>query len=456
MLEWIILIDFAALGIQVPEILLPNKQIDLAKWAVVACDQYTSEPEYWEKVSALVGESPSTFNLIYPEVYLGKGDGTKRIKNIHRMMREYLQNNLLVSQAPGFIFIDRQTAHASSRKGLIVALDLECYDYQKGSQTLIRATEGTVLERIPPRVKIRAEAPIELPHIMVLIDDPQQLVIEPLAANLARLTKVYQTDFMMNGGHVTGYHVNAHQLLNNIASGLQSLANTDSYHQKYGVPSGKALLYAVGDGNHSLATAKAVWERIKQNDKTAILVNHPARYALVELVNIHDPGIQFEPIHRVVFQVTLDEMFNAMSNFYQQLGCGFTYQYYPDYQELLAVLPNLRHQNQAAHIIEFVTTKGRGIIKIQKPLQNLAVGTLQAFLDDYCVNNRKVEIDYIHGDEVVTELGSKFGNIGFYLPPMAKNALFKTVITDGVLPRKTFSMGEAEEKRYYMECRKIS
>jgi hypothetical protein len=448
--------DFASLGIHIPEILLPNKQVDLAKWSVVACDQYTSQPEYWEKVSALVGQSPSAFNLIYPEVYLGREDGTKRIKDIHLKMREYLQNNTLIPQGAGFIYIDRQTAHVPSRKGLIVALDLECYDYQKGSQTLIRATEGTVLDRIPPRVKIRTEAPIELPHIMVLIDDPQQLVIEPLAANLSKLTKMYQIDLMMNGGQIAGYQVNDQQLIDGIFKGLQALAAKEGYQQKYGVQSGEVLLYAVGDGNHSLATAKAVWEQMKQNGNVVALENHPARYALVELVNIHDPGIQFEPIHRVVFHVKSDEMFNAMKNFYQQLGSGFTYQNYHSHQEILEVLPNLRRQNQGAHIVEFITATDCGIIEVQKPLQNLEVGTLQSFLNDYTVNNSKIEVDYIHGDEVVTELGSKIGNIGFYLPPMEKSAFFKTVIVDGVLPRKTFSMGEAEEKRFYMECRKIS
>jgi hypothetical protein len=346
-----------------------------------------------------------------------------------------------------------------------VALDLECYNYQKGSQTLIRATEGTVLERIPPRVKIREQAPIELPHIMVLIEDPEQGVIEPLAVNLAKLKKVYQTDLMLNGGYIIGYRVDDQQLITGIFKGLQKLAVKGHYQHKYGTniteQSGKGilnniLLYAVGDGNHSLATAKAVVEQMKHDNDKAAIVNHPARYALVELVNIHDQGLQFEPIHRVVFHVVADELLQAMSNYYQLQGCGFSFQSFPCREALLKSLSQLRCQTKGAHFIEFVTSTSCGIIQIQKPLQNLEVGTLQTFLDVYAADNRNIEVDYIHGEDVVTELGTRSGNIGFYLPVMEKSALFKTVITDGVLPRKTFSMGEAEEKRFYMECRKIS
>jgi uncharacterized protein (DUF1015 family) len=450
--------DFSALGIQVPEVLLPAKQVDLAKWAVVACDQYTAEPEYWERVVALTGDAPSTLNLIYPEVFLGKEDGTVRIANIHRRMREYLQENILVSQGKGFVLVDRQTSHSSSRKGLMVALDLECYDYRKGSRTLIRATEGTVVERIPPRVKIRAEAPVELPHIMVLIDDPEQTVIEPLAANTDRMIQVYRTELMMNGGKVTGYQVNNQELITGILKGLQRLADREQYQQKYATSNSDVLLYAVGDGNHSLATAKAVWEQMKLRDNSLASTNHPARYALVELVNIHDPGLCFEPIHRVVFDVTNDELFQAMHDYYQKLGCEVSCKKYPSqrdsHHDLLIELSKLRRQNPDAHFIEFVTHAGCGIIKVQKPLQNLEVGTLQTFLDVYTASNQ-ARVDYIHGDEVVTKLGLEPDNIGFYLPPIEKSSLFKTVTMDGALPRKTFSMGEAEEKRFYMECRKI-
>ncbi len=447
--------DFAELGIEIPEVLLPAKNADLKKWAVVACDQYTAQPDYWEQVSSFVGDAPSTLKLIYPEIFLGKEDAKTRIYNIHRNMQEYLENNILTSKGPGFIYVERQTSKTKSRKGLMVALDLECYDYRKGSQTLVRATEGTVLERIPPRVKIREEAPIELPHIMVLIDDPDQEVIQPLAAGINEMEQVYQTELMMDGGRVTGYQIQSSQMMNGIFQGLKKLADKERFKTRYGTANDNVLLYAVGDGNHSLAAAKAVWEQIKQNNPSAAHSNHPARFAMVELVNIHDSGLCFEPIHRVVFHVNTENFLNSMSEHYRKLGSGFVYQKYSCRELLSKSLPELRHRFRGSHITEFVTKDDCGIIEIKNPLQNLEVGSLQSFLDVYADSHREVQIDYIHGDEVVTQLGSEPGNIGFYLPAMEKSDLFKTVIADGALPRKTFSMGEAEEKRFYMECRKI-
>ncbi|MGE5583294.1 MAG: DUF1015 domain-containing protein [Bacillota bacterium] len=444
--------NFCGLGI--PEILLPGPGIDLAKWPVVACDQYTSQPEYWEKVSALVGDSPSTLRLIYPEVYLGKEDGSKRIKDIHLRMREYLEENILVSQGAGFVLVDRRTSRVPSRKGLIVALDLECYDYHPGSQTLIRATEGTVLERIPPRVKIREEAAVESPHILVLIDDPERTVIEPVARQASRLKKLYSVDLMMNGGHIEGYQIADAQIIAGIFKSLQALAAAEEFNQKYGLSDQAPLLYAVGDGNHSLATAKAVWEKIKQSNPGIDPDRHPARYALVEMVNIHDPGIKFEPIHRVLFGATPEQLFPAMQEYYRKRGADFRCR--PSAVKYLALnLQEKRKENQASHRIGYITGKGGGVIEIGNPAHHLEVGTLQAFLDDYTSKNSAARIDYIHGEDVVIELGSMPGNIGFYLPAMEKSDLFKTVIVDGVLPRKTFSMGEAEEKRFYMECRRI-
>lgn len=447
--------DFAALGIQIPEILLPAQNVDLKKWAVVACDQYTAQPDYWQQVSSLVGDAPSTWKLIYPEVYLGKENAKTIIHTIHQNMRDYLTNNTLVSKGPGFIYVERRTSKTKSRKGLMVALDLECYDYRKGSHTLIRATEGTVLERIPPRVKIRAEALIELPHIMVLIDDPDQEVIAPLTANLTKMEPVYQTDLMMNGGQVTGYQVTDPQWVEGIFRGLKKLADKERFQKRYETADDNVLLYAVGDGNHSLATAKAVWEQIKQGNPAMGLTHHPARYALVELVNIHDPGLCFEPIHRVVFHAEVDDFLLAMGEYYRNLGCGFSSQKYSCHEAILQLLPELRRQVKGSHFIEYGTRLHCGIIEIKNPLQNLEVASLQTFLDVYADTHQKLQIDYIHGDEVVTRLGLEPGNIGFYLPVMDKSDFFKTVIADGALPRKTFSMGEAEEKRFYMECRKI-
>jgi uncharacterized protein (DUF1015 family) len=451
--------DLAHFGVEIPEILLPNKSVDLKKWAVVACDQYTSQPDYWEQVSRAAGDSPSTLRLILPEIYLGSVNEAEKVRQIQQRMRDYLQNGVLQRLGPGFIYVERIT-HPGIRRGLMVALDLEHYDFRPGSQTYIRATEGTVLERIPPRVRIREGAALEVPHIMVLIDDPDCRVIEPLAGRTKELTEVYRTELMMGGGRVTGYLVNDHQSLRNITDGLRLLADPERFDKKYGISGRPLLLFAVGDGNHSLATAKVVWEKLKANSGSSpILVNrdyHPARYALVELVNIHDPGLVFEPIHRVLFNIHQEEFQQALKTYYASQNLPLTIDYYQELQTMNQKTAILRKANPKEHYLEFVTENGFGLITIQRPNCNLAVGTLQAFIDVFAKNNPLVKIDYIHGVPVVTELGSKQGNIGFYLPPMNKTDLFTTVILDGVLPRKTFSMGEAEDKRFYMECRRIA
>jgi len=432
---------FEDIGLLVPNILLPKEGIDLTKWSVVACDQFTSEEEYWKSVKELVGNSPSTLNIIFPEVYLDKGNDDTIIKSINSKMTEYLNENIF-DEHKGFILVDRKTSHADSRKGLVVALDLDRYDYNKGSQTLIRATEGTIVERLPPRIKIRENAMIELPHIMVLIDDPDKTVIEPLFEK--GLNTIYDFDLMKNSGHIKGYLVNDESLLNEISKALRKLADQETFNEKYGVSDKGVLLYAMGDGNHSLATAKAIWTRLKENgaDDT-----NPGRYALVELVNVHDTGLEFEPIHRVLFNVDKDNLLNAMTEYYSKEG--FSFKEFKDESDWENELKNTDSQK-----IGFVTKDGFGMIYVKNPKLNLAVGTLQNFLDVY-LKNSTAKIDYVHGFDVVTELGSKPSNMGFYLPKMSKHDLFKTVILDGALPRKTFSMGEADEKRFYLECRKI-
>lgn len=424
------------LGVHIPEILLPAPEADLSKWAVVACDQYTSEREYWKEAEALTAGAPSTLNIVFPEVYLEDGDGEKRISGINSTMKSYLDQGVLSALDKCFILVDRKTSHAPSRKGLMLALDLECYDYNKGSNALIRATEGTVLDRLPPRIKIRQNAPIELPHIMVLIDDPQKTVIEPLAEKCARLEKLYDFELMMNGGHIKGYKVSAQEDLASVASALEKLAQTEIFRSKYHIDASKALLlFAVGDGNHSLASAKGHWENLKKSLSPQQLENHPARYALVELVNVHDDGLVFEPIHRVLFNVEPQALLNEFQAFY-----GRT---------------DICCSGNTAHTFSYITDQGEGTVAIANPASNLAVGTLQVFLDSYMKEHPQVKIDYIHGEEVVRKLGSQLGNMGIFLPSMNKTDLFKTVILDGALPRKTFSMGEAEEKRFYLECRRI-
>jgi hypothetical protein len=446
------------LGISVPEILLPGPAVALDKWAVVACDQYTSQPDYWERVARFTGESPSTLQLILPEIYLGKDDEAARVRRIQHNMLEYLEKGILKALEPGFIYVERET-RTGLRRGLMVALDLEYYDYMPGSSSYIRATEGTVLERIPPRVRIREGAALEVPHVMVLIDDPHHRVIEPLAGRTSKLTKVYQTGLMMDGGTVTGYLVNDHESLDNIINGLTVLADPGHFTAKYGAKGYPLLLFAVGDGNHSLATAKVVWEKVKAELKSdpatkdlGGILDHPARYALVELVNVHDPALMFEPIHRVLFHIDRDKLWQGMQTYFSSRNSAVSIEYFSGFQTMN---DNLCRQHPDHHRIGFVTENQFGIMAVSQPRHNLAVGTLQAFLDDFLKDNPELKIDYIHGSSAVTELGSQPGNIGFYLPAMDKGELFKTVILDGVLPRKTFSMGEADDKRFYMECRRI-
>ena len=446
--------NYVNIGVHVPEIMLPSRDCDLNRWSVVACDQYTSQPDYWEGVKKTAGESPSTFKLTFPEIYLKDEDRDERIRNINSTMEKYLNEGVLEPQEPGFILLDRSTGHAASRKGLMLALDLEKYDYNKGSQTLIRATEGTVLDRIPPRVRIREHAKIELPHIMVLIDDPGKTVIEPLFAGIDAFSKVYDFELMKNGGHIKGWKTNDEKSIEAVAAALERLAEPSAFNEKYGLTGDNGiLLFAVGDGNHSLATAKAHWENIKAAGGARVMENHPARYALVEIVNVHDSGIVFEPIHRVLFNIDkasiLDELVRYCNN-----ASKAGYKLFSSEASMHSEMETLTNSKEL-HAIPFVLEGQFGLFTVANPVHNLEVGTLQAALDKLVKAHEEIEIDYIHGSPVVNELGSKRGNMGFYLPAMDKHDLFKTVILEGVLPRKTFSMGEADEKRFYLECRKI-
>ena len=444
--------NFDKIGLQVPEILLPNKNINLQKWAVVACDQYTSQPDYWDAVAAEVGDSPSTLKVIFPEVYLEDSDGDQRIENINKEMQHYLDEGVIEAMPQkGFVLVDRKTSQVPSRKGLVVALDLEQYDFNKGSQTLIRATEGTIVDRLPPRVKVRQDAAIELPHIMVLIDDPDRTVIEPLFDQNPE--KVYDFELMMNSGHIKGYAIDKPELIQQVAHALENLTAPDLFKQKYNITDDRhddVLLYAMGDGNHSLATAKAIWEKIKEDaDDISSVMNDKARYALVELVNIHDEGLEFEPIHRLVFEVDSEKLLDELQ---KHFGDDCLIQRCKDEAEMKSQSDASKAKDN--HIVPFKDASGYGYILISNPSYTLELATLESFLNDY-LDKVGGKVDFIHGDEVIHELGGKEGNIGFFFPPISKNTLFKTIIFDGVLPRKTFSMGEADEKRFYLEARKI-
>lgn len=444
---------FDTVALQAPAILLPRKGIDLAKWAVVACDQYTSQLDYWQRVGRFVADSPSTLKLTLPEVYLESPDVDSRIAAINREMAACLSGGILEAQAPGFMLVERTLASGKKRRGLMAALDLEHYDYNAGATSLIRATEGTIIDRLPPRIKVRQNAPIELPHIMVLIDDAGCTVIEPLFER--GLPSAYDTDLMMGSGRVRGWHVTDAGAIANVARALATLGSQEAFNRRYGVADKPVLLYALGDGNHSFATAKVIWENLKKEaaDPAAVM-GHPARYALVELVNIHDAGLEFEPIYRVLFNADLDDMLGRMAAYYRAQGSDFSWHAVADRAEMRSKAAAL--SRPGLHVIPFVAGAALGLVCIDRPALTLEVGSLQAFLDRYLQEKPEVKIDYIHGADVVVELGSQRGNIGFALPVLAKSDFFRTVILDGALPRKTFSMGEAHEKRFYLECRKIT
>jgi hypothetical protein len=442
---------FDSIALGVPRILLPKPGIDLTKWAVIACDQHTSEPEYWRKVEEFVGDSPSSLNLIYPEVYLGEADADARIRRIREHMAGYLGQKIF-TEAERFVYVERWTGQGL-RRGLLVCLDLECYDYGRGASSLIRASEGTILERIPPRVKIREGAPLEIPHIMVLVDDPGDMVIGPLAAGKSGLARLYDFDLMMESGHLTGYGVKNERLEKGVINALQELADPKTFASKYGLtPGTPVLLYAMGDGNHSLATAKAIWEKTKeQAGGLAPVMSSALRYALVELVNLHDRALVFEPIHRVLFDIpAAGDVFKEMEVFYggriQLIPCSSA-------EEMKTAVDG---QQGSPHKIGVISPSGFGVIEVSNPETNLPVGTLQNFLDAFMKGKGAREIDYVHGAEAAIRLGQREGCAGFYLPAIDKRELFRTVILDGALPRKTFSMGEAREKRFYMEARRLS
>lgn len=435
--------NFPQIGIQIPTSYLPVNKINLTKWAVIACDQYTSQPEYWEDVAEIVGDAPSTFHLVLPETYLGTEEESRRVKSTHLKMHQYLTDGLLEPRER-VIYVERSVA-GKTRRGLMLALDLEHYDFSRGSQTLIRATEGTILDRLPPRIRIRKEAPLELPHILVLIDDPADKVIGTVAARSQELPLAYDFDLMKNSGHLHGRIIEDDELENSIIANLESLADPDTFYAKYGVSREKGiLLFAVGDGNHSLATAKSIWEELKPT----VGMDHPARYALVEIENIHDHGLEFEAIHRVLFRTTV----NVEHVLRDVFGNALTFEAVPSSNELADAVKQVSTEEQRFGL---VTSKGFLLGKITSPTANLVVGTLQPILDRLVFDVAVAGIDYVHGDDTLFSLAAEAGNAGIYLPAMSKDELFRTVLLDGALPRKTFSMGEAHEKRFYMECRRI-
>ena len=405
------------------DILLP-KHADMKKWSVIACDQFTSDQAYWDRVRKAAGGAPSTINLILPEAELGTEKEAEHTALINETMKQYMENDVFETYANSLIYVERTLENGAIRKGLVGMVDLDAYDYNPGSDSAIRATERTVVERIPPRQRVRRNAPIELPHILMLCDDHDKVLIEPIAAKKDSLKKLYDFDLMEDGGHITGWLVAG----KDVDEFNAVLANYSAHvGEKYKGLKGTPMVFAVGDGNHSLATAKSCYEELKAQHLGEDLSNHPARYALVELENIHDPAQVFEPIHRVITKTDARRLLDAL----RAEACaedGFPVKWYIGSES--------------------------GTVYLDKRKSQLAVGVLQGFLDGYLKENAG-EIDYIHDDDALIKLAAQDNAIGFLLPAMEKSQLFRGVIADGVLPRKTFSMGHAREKRYYLEGRKI-
>jgi len=431
-------------GFRLPRIHLPRPGIDLRKWAVIACDQHTAEPEYWQRVAQEVGDAPSTLHLIFPEVYLGAADAPARIRRIQDTMRRYWADGLFVERT-GAVYVER-TVGGRTRRGLMLELDLEHYDYSSGSTSLIRPTEGTMVARLAPRIEVRRGAELELPHILVLIDDPDGTVIEPLGAARGVLPRLYDTELMCGGGHVAGYAVDgAHG--ERALQALLALADPQAFAARYGVPTGTpVMLFAMGDGNHSLATAKSIWE----SAKARVGMDHPSRYALVEVVNIHDPALDFAPIHRLLFGVTAD----VRQALVQAFGARVTCTDVPSAAAMREHVAAARGPLQTAGLI------GPGprfsVVEIAEPPSTLAVGTWQPFIDGFIEGRGAKEVDYVHGDEALERLAQQPGCVGVHLAGIGKSELMRRVVHEGPTPRKTFSMGEAHEKRFYIEARRIA
>ncbi|MDR0475621.1 MAG: DUF1015 domain-containing protein [Treponema sp.] len=404
----------AQFGIMIPDILLPRPGLDTEKWAVIACDQFTQDRNYWEAVKAKTAGVPSALNIIFPEIYLQDAGKESRIAAIRSSMELYLKDEVFSPPRTCAVYIERSTPHNALRRGLALAVDLEHYNWKPGAKPFIRATEETIEERLPPRMEIRRNAPLETPHILLLIDDEKDFLLPALAEKAKKAPPLYSANLMMNSGSLTGWALDSVEGINLLADGLEKLKSKAD---------AGGFLFAVGDGNHSLATAKAVWEEYKSaRQGEAGIENHPARWALVEMENLYDPGISFEPIHRIIFGADPIELHKTVS-----MGLG------------IACRP---------------PEHGKRVVKIES--SGFADPGLQPLLDNY-VRQNGFEIDYIHGEEELFRLteDSSRPAAGLLMPPVSKSELFKTVARSGPLPRKSFSMGEAVEKRFYFECRRL-
>ncbi len=435
---------FKKFALSIPDILLPRNKADLSRWAVIACDQFTQDPDYWKKVALSAGSEPSTLNIILPEVYLEDPGRNERLASIRNTMKAWLgEPGIFGPHVRGFVYIERKTAYGRMRKGLVAAIDLDAYDWKPDSTALIRATEATIVDRIPPRMEIRRGAPIESPHIMLLVNDPSKSLVEGTGNRVRANTPLYETKLEPDSGSITGWQVSSDAELSYASQAVASLAWEGT------AADGSTFLFAVGDGNHSLATAKAVWDEFRARHDaesradTVDLENHPARFALVEIVNLYDEGLTFEPIHRVLFDTNTATLSAFLA---KKLGGTLNTAYSEkELEKLVSAKNETRFGFVCGGIYSYLDT----------PDSTLAVSRLQPALDEFLVQNPAVKIDYIHGSEEVFRLGKDRNTVSVLLPPVEKDSFFGTISSGGPLPRKSFSMGEASEKRFYLECRKL-
>ena len=436
-------------GIRVPEILLP-KNIDVKSWSVIACDQYTQDLDYWKKAEAAASGKPSTLNLILPEVYLNSPDKAERIGKIRETMKSYLAEGVFDSPRKSMIYIERKTAFGRMRRGLVTQIDLETYEWKPFSKANIRATEATIVERIPPRMEIRRGAALELPHIMLLVDDKDDLLIGGAGKLVKGKTPVYDGELMCKGGSITGWAVESDDEISAVTDAVSKIADANR------APDGSTFLFAVGDGNHSLATAKAVWDEhkeklIAQGADEEALKECPVRYALVEIVNIYDTGLTFEPIHRVIFDCDVKSLILYLADKLEGSISEIS---------SAAELDAAVKASAASFGFAYKLDGEQKYVLLKTGIKELAVARLQPEIDSFLKSSTKIdgktpEIDYIHGNEEVLKLGERDNAVGILLPPIAKDSFFETINGRGPLPRKSFSMGEADEKRFYLECRKL-
>ena len=426
------------LGVQIPKILLP-KNLDIKTWSTIACDQYTQDKSYWSQVYSIVGSNPSTVKITFPEVYLGEPGREERIQNIKNEMQSYIKQGIFAPPQEECVYLERKTKYGRVRHGLVVAVDLDAYEWKPFSKSLIRATEATIVERIPPRMEIRKEAIIETPHIMLLVNDPKHILVEGLGNRVNKKKPLYQGELMMNSGSIKGWAVSDENDIEYFRLSLQKLAEANMEKD------GSIFLFAVGDGNHSLATAKATWEDYKKNHPG--VKNCSMKYALIEIVNIYDTGLTFEPIHRVLFNIDSEGLIDFIGN-----SLGGTIEYLNNYNDLKSRIDNSKSN------LGFIFEKDgkTQFVFMKTDIKELPISQLQPAIDQFLTAcNKKGSIDFIHGADELLRLGSQKGNTAIYLPPIDKDSFFATINKKGPLPRKSFSMGEADEKRFYLECRQI-